>query len=148
MAVSVAACSVVLSACGGSGGGADTQTEGPGEARAEARQAITEVSLPPGKEIRVEELNIPNGLLEKGTGRSAVEFRAMCEWYRYYLAASKQQDPIAKEQALAGIRAFPTYSSYSSGDPTFVRLIDGIAVKLEFGDPSEVTNFVEANCSG
>lgn len=121
---------VLFAACGPPAGfvsGADIDRE------ADAARAVT--PLPPGASYP-SYTHDPGGAYQPGTGRSEVEFQAMCAWFRYWAEAIAKDDQAAAAQAAAMWDRIRTWSVYRSFDRASRDYVDSMVERARLGDAS------------
>jgi hypothetical protein len=113
---------------------------------AEMRSAAAVTPFPPGYgagDLTVEDRS---GSYEVGSGRSMIEFRAVCAWYEYWLGGYEASNQRQRHAALTMMRRFPTRESFRSADASFRELNDEIIAGAERNEPAELVRFLENNC--
>lgn len=135
------AAGLLLAACGPPTGfvsGADIDRE------AEDARAVT--PLPPGATYP-SYTHDPGGAYQPGSGRSEVEFQAMCAWFRYWAEAIAKDDQAAIDRASTMWDEMRTWSPYRVADAARRRHLDSIVERARLGDPSGFLDEVKLNCS-
>ena len=130
VALALAGLALVLAACGPRAGfvsGADIDRE------AEDARAVT--PLPPGATYP-SYTHDPGGAYQPGSGRSEVEFQAMCAWFRYWAEAIAKDDQAAIDRASAMWDRIRTWSVYRSFDRASRDLVDSMVERARLGDAS------------
>lgn len=121
---------VLFAACGPPGGfvgGADIDGE------ADAVRAVT--PPPPGPSYP-SYTHDPGGAYQPGTGRSEVEFQAMCAWFRYWAQAIAEDDRAAVVEASAKWDRIRTWSAYRNFDRASRDDVDSMVERARLGDAS------------
>jgi hypothetical protein len=113
---------------------------------AEMRQAVATTPFPPGADPGRLTVDDRSGSYEVGLGRSMIEFRAMCAWYREWLG-TREADLDRARRAAAVIAVFPEWATYrlymdDSGRDHVDRLVS--AVRED--QPALVGDELRINC--
>ncbi|HWP63014.1 MAG TPA: hypothetical protein VNO86_06045 [Candidatus Binatia bacterium] len=129
---------LVLAACGPPGGfvsGADIDRE--------AEQARAVVPLPPGFTYPPPSTHDPGGAYQPGTGRSEVEFQAMCAWFRYWAEATAKDDQAGVARATAMVDQIRTWSAYRNFDQASRDHLESMIERARLGDASGLIRLCE-----
>jgi len=136
---------LLVSACGGTTASAPPGMMNAGAAQAEIAAALKDVPIPPGATI-LPTIQDQSGTYQVGYGHTLVEGRAMCAWFRYWLAAIDGNRPADATRAADVAKLFPTWVIYRDGDISYTSLIDTVVRKANLGDLSPMAQFVAVNC--
>lgn len=115
-------------------------------AEIEHTKAVT--PLPPGATWQQVDLP-PADSYGEGSGRSQIEFQALCRWLETAMA-TRREDPLRShvEVVLAGIPSWRTFSNRDKGDGTMQSMIQHLVDAAISDESTAPERFITVNCAG
>lgn len=113
---------------------------------AEMRLTAATTPFPPGADAGRLTVDDRSASYQAGSGRSMVEFRAMCAWYREWLA-TRETSPSRAERAVSVVAIFPEWATYRLHmDGSAREHIDELIDAVRADRPQPVEAEVRINC--
>jgi len=113
---------------------------------AEAKAAMQDTPLPPDSSWTGFAAPDPDGAYQVGLGRLVVEDYAVCEWYRYWLAAAESQDEAAIALARDTLANYQEWETYRTSDESYQQLADDLLLSASLGDLEAMRSYEDVNC--